>query len=91
MDSGTLQGVGTIFAMAAFAAICVWAWSAKNKKRFDDASRLPFMDDPVNEELVSEELKEQPVGKEKSQDPEVQAGTDKDTDSYTASGKQHHE
>jgi len=86
MDSGTLQGIGTIFAMAAFVAICVWAWSAKNKKRFDDASRLPFMDDPVNEEL-----KEQPVGKEKSQDPEVQAGTDKDTDSYTASGKQHHE
>lgn len=49
------------------------------------------MDDPVNEELVSEELKEQLVGKGKSQDPEVQAGTDKDTDSYTASGKQHHE
>ena len=87
MDSGTLQGIGTIFAMAAFVAICVWAWSAKNKKRFDDASRLPFMDDPVNEGPVKEES----VTGEQSQ--EAQADTNKDTgqDSQIASGKQRHE
>jgi cytochrome c oxidase cbb3-type subunit 4 len=45
MDTGTLQGVGTILAMAAFIAICVWAWSSKNKASFDEAAQLPFADD----------------------------------------------
>lgn len=90
MDSGTLQGIGTIFAMAAFVAICVWAWSAKNKKRFDDASRLPFIDDPVNEERVNEEpVNEQLLGKQQLQ--EAQTETNKDIDSQIASGKQSHE
>jgi cytochrome c oxidase cbb3-type subunit IV len=45
MDTGTLQGVGTILAMAAFIGICVWAWSSKNKASFDEAAQLPFADD----------------------------------------------
>jgi cytochrome c oxidase cbb3-type subunit 4 len=45
MDTGTLQGIGTILAMAAFVSICVWAWSSKNKADFDEAAQLPFADD----------------------------------------------
>ncbi|ETN92071.1 Cbb3-type cytochrome oxidase, subunit 3 [Gammaproteobacteria bacterium MOLA455] len=45
MDIGILQGIGTVLAMAAFIGVCVWAWSSKNKQRFDDAAQLPFMND----------------------------------------------
>jgi cytochrome c oxidase cbb3-type subunit IV len=44
MDQGTMQGIGTIFAMIAFSAICLWAFSKRKKKDFDEASRLPFDD-----------------------------------------------
>jgi len=30
---------------ALFIGIIVWAWSAKRKKQFDDAARLPLEDD----------------------------------------------
>ncbi len=29
-----------------FIGIVVWAWSGKNKARFDAAARLPFDEDP---------------------------------------------
>ena len=45
MDTGTLQGIGTILAMAAFLGICIWAWSSKNRADFDEAAQLPFADD----------------------------------------------
>jgi cytochrome c oxidase cbb3-type subunit 4 len=45
MDTGTLQGIGTILAMAAFVGVCVWAWSSKNKADFDEAAQLPFADE----------------------------------------------
>ncbi len=45
MDIGILQGIGTVLAMAAFIGVCVWAWSSKNKQRFDDAAQLPFVND----------------------------------------------
>ncbi len=55
MTMGTLQGIGTILAMAAFIAVCVWAWSSKNKQRFDEASQLPFMDDDLSAESQQHE------------------------------------
>ncbi len=45
MDQGTLQGIATILAMAAFLGVCWWAWSSHKKQDFDEASRLPFADD----------------------------------------------
>ncbi|MFA5494129.1 MAG: cbb3-type cytochrome c oxidase subunit 3 [Porticoccaceae bacterium] len=45
MDQGTLQGIGTILAMVAFLGICWWAYSGRNKKRFDEAGKLPFVED----------------------------------------------
>lgn len=45
MDQGTVQGIGTLLAMLAFIAVCWWAYSGRNKKRFEEAARLPFADD----------------------------------------------
>ncbi|OUS09766.1 hypothetical protein A9Q90_02620 [Gammaproteobacteria bacterium 54_18_T64] len=45
MDQGTLQGIGTLLAMLAFSAVCVWAYSARNKARFEEAAQLPFVDE----------------------------------------------
>jgi len=45
MDQGTLEGIGTVLAMLAFIGVCVWAYSARNKARFDEAAMLPFADE----------------------------------------------
>lgn len=45
MDLGILQGIGTALAMVAFISVCLWAYSAGNRRRFDDAAQLPFADD----------------------------------------------
>lgn len=45
MTSGLLQGIGTVIALLAFIAVCVWAYSPKRKKEFDDAAQLPFKDE----------------------------------------------
>ena len=49
MDQGTIQGIGTILAMAAFLAVCWWAFSKHKKKDFDEASRLPFDSDELKD------------------------------------------
>lgn len=45
MDINTLRGISTIFALVAFISICLWAYSKKRKKSFDDAANLPFADE----------------------------------------------
>ncbi len=51
MDQGTLQGIGTVLTMIAFLGVCWWAYSARNKKGFEEASKLPFADEqPPSEE-----------------------------------------
>ena len=53
MDQGTLEGIGTLLAMSAFIAVCVWAYSGRNKARFDEAAMLPFADElTANEQRV---------------------------------------
>lgn len=47
MDSGTLHGISTIFAMVAFLAICWWAYKPGNKKRFEADGQLPLDTDPL--------------------------------------------
>ena len=48
MDINTLRGLATVFALIAFVAVCVWAYSGKRKQDFDDAANLPFADDDVH-------------------------------------------
>jgi cytochrome c oxidase cbb3-type subunit 4 len=50
MDLGVLRGIGTLVLMASFIALCVWAYSPRQKNRFDQAARLPLVDDDAGGE-----------------------------------------
>lgn len=45
MSSGTLSGIVTAALIVLFVGLCVWAWSAKRRKAFDEAARLPLEED----------------------------------------------
>lgn len=47
MDWGTAMGVITAVLLAAFVGVVVWAYSAKRRRAFDEAARLPLQDDGV--------------------------------------------
>jgi len=80
MNIGILQGIGTVLAMVAFIGVCVWAWSSKNKQRFDEAAQLPFMDD----DLDVNDLDKQSLDSESPL-------TSKSKDSQKDQGRQNHE
>lgn len=44
-DQGTWAGIGTLLALVAFIGICLWAYSGRNKAKFDEAAQLPFADE----------------------------------------------
>ncbi|PIE43340.1 MAG: CcoQ/FixQ family Cbb3-type cytochrome c oxidase assembly chaperone [Gammaproteobacteria bacterium] len=54
MDINTVRGLSTFLVMGAFLAICWWAYGARRKERFDEASQLPFKDDDIAERTVKE-------------------------------------
>ena len=54
MNAGTLQGIGTVLAMAAFFSIVWWAYGSKRKARFEEAAMLPFAEDDITLDSVSE-------------------------------------
>ncbi|KLR57450.1 cbb3-type cytochrome c oxidase subunit 3 [Diaphorobacter sp. J5-51] len=45
MDVTSMRIVVTLASMACFVGIWVWAYSARNKTRFDEAEQLPFDQD----------------------------------------------
>jgi len=45
MDRGTLQGLATVLALLAFVGVVWWAWSGRQKQKFDQAARMPLEDD----------------------------------------------
>jgi len=45
MDSGTLSGIITVALIVVFIGIVWWAFSTRNKQRFEEDARLPFEDD----------------------------------------------
>ena len=45
MDPGTWRGIFTLIMLLLFIGICVWAWSSKRKKDFEEAARLPLEPD----------------------------------------------
>ncbi|MFN2426455.1 MAG: cbb3-type cytochrome oxidase subunit 3 [Candidatus Binatia bacterium] len=51
MDPGVIRGIGTLILFLSFVALCVWAWAPAQRRRFDDAARLPLLDDGVSPEL----------------------------------------
>jgi len=47
MDINDLRALATVFTTVAFVTVCIWAYSGKNKKRFDEAANIPFADEPT--------------------------------------------
>jgi cytochrome c oxidase cbb3-type subunit 4 len=45
MDITTLRILATLVSMATFIGIAVWAWSGRNRARFDEAAAIPFQHD----------------------------------------------
>ncbi|WOB06052.1 cbb3-type cytochrome c oxidase subunit 3 [Piscinibacter gummiphilus] len=43
MDINDLRSLVTLVSLATFAGICTWAWAKRNRDRFDEAARIPFM------------------------------------------------
>ncbi|MDM7941744.1 MAG: cbb3-type cytochrome c oxidase subunit 3 [Hydrogenophaga sp.] len=45
MDINDLRSIVTLVSFLTFLGIVVWAWSKRNKERFDEAAQLPFQDE----------------------------------------------
>ncbi len=55
MDINDLRGLTTLFLMISFIGLCIWAYSKKRRKAFDEAARLPFADDKMNQRTMEKE------------------------------------
>ncbi len=42
MEVSDLRGLATVFCMASFIAVVVWAYTPSRKKDFEEAAKLPF-------------------------------------------------
>ena len=47
MDINDLRIAITLLSFGVFAGIVAWAVSRRNRKRFDEAAMLPFIDEPI--------------------------------------------
>ncbi|MCU0943016.1 MAG: cbb3-type cytochrome c oxidase subunit 3 [Hydrogenophaga sp.] len=45
MDINDLRSVVTVISLLVFLGIVGWAWSRRNRDRFDEAAHLPFQDE----------------------------------------------
>jgi cytochrome c oxidase cbb3-type subunit IV len=45
MDINQWRSLTTVLLLVVFIGIVVWAYSRRNKQRFDEAAQLPFLDD----------------------------------------------
>lgn len=41
-----IRGLGTVVVMVAFIGLALWVFSGRRKSEFDEATMLPFADDP---------------------------------------------
>ena len=46
MDIQTIRGLGTVVVMVAVIGLALWVFSSRRKPDFDEATLLPFADDP---------------------------------------------
>ena len=47
VDMNDLRIGVTLLSFVIFGGIVKWAWSRRNKARFDEAQQLPFLDEPA--------------------------------------------
>jgi cytochrome c oxidase cbb3-type subunit IV len=45
MDINDLRSIVTLVSLLTFLGIVAWAWSKRNKERFEEAAQLPFQDE----------------------------------------------
>ena len=50
-----ILSIMTVIVTIAFAGIAAWAWSGKNKTRFDEAARIPLEEDDEVSEVYLED------------------------------------
>ena len=60
VDIGMIRGLGTVVVMVAFIGLALWVYSPRRKAEFDDATLLPFADDP---EAIAQVRQAQDQGK----------------------------
>ena len=46
MDMNTLRSIATVLVAISFVVVCWWAFAPSRRKKFDDAAKLPFLDEP---------------------------------------------
>ncbi|MBK6975436.1 MAG: cbb3-type cytochrome c oxidase subunit 3 [Sterolibacteriaceae bacterium] len=47
MDINDARSILTVLCFASFIGIALWAYSGRNKARFDEAANLPFAEDEL--------------------------------------------
>ncbi len=57
MDLSTFRGLITIVAMLAFLGVVWWAYSASNRRRFEEDARLPFSDEAGDSSRSRDQVK----------------------------------
>lgn len=55
MDPNTLRGIYTVIVLIVFIGICLWVYSAHNKKDHDASAQLPFEDDDLEQQTLRKE------------------------------------
>jgi len=58
MDIQTLRGLGTVVVMVAFIGLALWVFSRRRQRDFDEATWLPFADDPEASARLAREREE---------------------------------
>ena len=53
MDINVLRSVITQVSLAMFIGLIVWTWNRRQKRGFDEAAQLPFLDDDQVESTTS--------------------------------------
>ena len=53
MDIMDMRVIVTVVSFVVFLLIVLWAYSGRQKKRFDEAANLPFADDEMQEKSVA--------------------------------------
>lgn len=49
IDINVIRGLLTIVLMVLFVAVCIWAYSSKRKRDFEQAARLPLEEENGHE------------------------------------------
>ena len=54
MDINDLRSIVTVLSLLAFAGIVAWAFSRRNRARFEEAEMLPFAEDGTDDPTAAQ-------------------------------------